>query len=96
MKWAFRYFQHLRLYYLFKTRDKHLLLIQDPLYKKSAFNPFKIKPHKMVKHTQKICRQQSTNCLNVFDSFVELALKGLKTTFIYELLMTSRMHYINT
>ena len=38
MKWAFRYFQHLHLYYLFKTRDKGLLLIQDPLYK----NTFKI------------------------------------------------------
>ena len=32
----------------------------------------------MVKHTQAICRQQSTNCLSVFDHFVELALKGLK------------------
>ena len=31
----------------------------------------------MVKHTQKIRRQQLTYCLNVFDQFVELALKGL-------------------
>ena len=35
-------------------------------------------PHKMVKHTQTI-RQQPTNCLNVFDHFVVLALKGFKT-----------------
>ena len=30
----------------------------------------------MVKHTQTICRQQPTNCLNVFDHFVKWALKG--------------------
>ena len=32
----------------------------------------------MVKHTQTIRRQQPTNCLSVFDHFVNLALKGLK------------------
>ena len=32
----------------------------------------------MVKHTQTICRQQSTNCLSVFDHFVKLVLKGLR------------------
>ena len=31
----------------------------------------------MVKHTQTIRRQEPTNCLNVFDHFVGLALKGL-------------------
>ena len=35
----------------------------------------------MVKHTQKICRQQPTNCLGVFDYFVELALKGLTESY---------------
>ena len=34
----------------------------------------------MVKHTQAIRRQQSMNCLSVFDYFVGLALKGLNTT----------------
>ena len=34
-------------------------------------------PYKMDKHTETICRQQPTNCLSVFDHFVELALKGL-------------------
>ena len=33
----------------------------------------------MVKHTQVICRLMPTNCLSVFDHFVGLALKGLKT-----------------
>ena len=42
------------------------------------FKPFKRQPHTTVKHTQTIRRQQSTNCLNVFDHFVRLALKGLK------------------
>ena len=32
----------------------------------------------MVKHTQKICWQQPTNCLSVLDHFVKLSLKGLK------------------
>ena len=38
-----------------------------------------VKPqtHKMVKHTQKICQQQQTNSLSVFDHFVGLPLKGL-------------------
>ena len=31
----------------------------------------------MVKHTQTVRRQYWTNCLNVFDHFVGLALKGL-------------------
>ena len=31
----------------------------------------------MVKHIQTIRRQQPTNCLNAFDRFVGLALKGL-------------------
>ena len=31
----------------------------------------------MVKHTQTIRRLLATNCLSVFDHFVELALKGL-------------------
>ena len=31
----------------------------------------------IVKHTQTIRRQKLTNCLIVFDLFVEMALKGL-------------------
>ena len=34
----------------------------------------------MVKHTQKISRQQPMNCLNDFKHFVGLGLKGLTTT----------------
>ena len=33
----------------------------------------------MVKHTQTVRRQKPTNYLSVFDHFVGLALKGLKT-----------------
>ena len=33
----------------------------------------------MVKHTQTISRQKPTNCFSVFDHFVKLTLKGLKT-----------------
>ena len=43
-------------------------------------NPFKRQPHKMVKHTQIIRRQQPTNCFS--DHFVGLELKGLKDFFI--------------
>ena len=38
---------------------------------------FKAPPHKMVKDTETIRRQQPTNCLSVFDHFLGLALKGL-------------------
>ena len=31
----------------------------------------------MVEHTQLIRREEPTNCLRVFDHFVELALEGL-------------------
>ena len=34
----------------------------------------------MVKHTQAIRRQQSTDCLSVFDHFVGLALERLDST----------------
>ena len=40
-------------------------------------SPFKRKPHKMVRHTEIIRRQEPTNCLSVFDQFVVLALKRL-------------------
>ena len=36
----------------------------------------------MVKHTQTIYRRQPTNCLSVFDHFVELALKGLTGSLV--------------
>ena len=42
-------------------------------------NPIKRKLYKMVRHTQTIRRLQPTNCLSVFDPFVGLALKGLKS-----------------
>ena len=35
----------------------------------------------MVKHTETTPRQQPENCLSMFDSFVGLALKGLKAKF---------------
>ena len=38
---------------------------------------YKRQPHKMVEHTQKICRSLPTNCLGVFDNFAGLVLKGL-------------------
>ena len=36
----------------------------------------------MVKHTQAIRRQKPTSCLNAFDHFVRLTLKGLRCTNI--------------
>ena len=43
--------------------------------------PFNSQPHKMVKNTQTISRQQPTNSLIVFDHFVGFALKGFKVKF---------------
>ena len=37
----------------------------------------------MVKYTQTICWQQPTNCLSVFDNFVELVLKELNKSTIF-------------
>ena len=45
------------------------------------YSIFKRQPHKMVKHTQTICRLLTTNCLSVFDHSVGLALKGLNKFF---------------
>ena len=44
----------------------------------ARFQPFKSQPHRMVKHTQTICRLLPTNCLSVFEHFEGLALKRLK------------------
>ena len=41
---------------------------------------FKHQPHKIVKHTHTIRRQEPTNCLSVFDHFVGLALEVLTKT----------------
>ena len=46
--------------------------------KRGGFKPFKRQLHKMVKHTQATRRHPPTNCLNVFNNFVRLALKGLR------------------
>ena len=43
----------------------------------SCTQPFKRQVHKMVKHTQTNRWLLPTNCVNVFDHFVGLALKGL-------------------
>ena len=40
---------------------------------------FKRQRHKMVKHIQTIHRLLPTNCWSVFDHFVELMRKGLKS-----------------
>ena len=40
---------------------------------------FKCQPHKMIKHTETIHRQQPTNCLNVFHNFMGSALKDLSS-----------------
>ena len=39
----------------------------------------KRQPRKMIKHTETIRRLLLTNCLNAFDHFVGLAIKGLKS-----------------
>ena len=40
----------------------------------------------MVKHTQTMCRQRSTNCLSMFDHFVGAALKGLMKILKYSII----------
>ena len=42
-----------------------------------TINPLSLNVTKMVKHTRTIHRLLPTNCLSVFDHFVDLALKGL-------------------
>ena len=45
--------------------------------------PSKRQPHKMFKHTQTILWQQPTNCLSVFNHYVELTLKGLRINSLF-------------
>ena len=52
------------------------------------FKHFKHQPHKMVKHTQIICRLFATNYLSMFDHFVGLALKRLILTSFIEIQKT--------
>ena len=47
--------------------------------RKQNINPFNHQIYKMVKYTQTTRLLLLTNCLNVFDRFVGLALKGLKS-----------------
>ena len=39
-------------------------------------------PNQMVKQSQTIRRQLPTNCLSVFDHFLELVLKGLTSDIL--------------
>ena len=62
----------------FSMQRENLLILatgnMSPLIICEIFN---CQPHKLVKHTQEICRLLQTNCLSEFDHFVRLALKGL-------------------
>ena len=53
--------------------------------------PFKRQSHKMVKHIQKFVDKLPTNCLNVFDHFVKLALKRWKRQIKNRTLYTCRL-----
>ena len=46
-------------------------------FPENYMKPIKHQSHKMVSHTQTICRLLPTNCLRMFDHFWGLALKGL-------------------
>ena len=63
--WILRNFQE---HFFYRT-------LLDDCFQNSS--PFKRQSQKMVKHTETIRRQQTTNCLSVFDHFVWLAFKGL-------------------
>ena len=47
------------------------------------YSPFKCQPQKMVKPTQTIRWQQSTNRFSVFNHFVGLMLQGLRSFELY-------------
>lgn len=52
-------------------------------------------PHKTVKNTQTIRRQELTNCLNMFDDFMGLALKELIQKFNKLPIFVSSAHSVN-
>ena len=56
---------------------------------------FKGQPHKMVKDTQTIRWQEPTNCLSVFDHFVELVLKALIGLTLKCLVSTKRLYMLS-
>ena len=56
-------------------------------------NHFKHQPHKMVKHTQAIRRQQPTNCLSASDYFVGWGLKCQAQ--LHRFIQTFAHHYRN-
>ena len=59
------------------VRKSSPLCLASLFHKQPPFKlTFKRQPHKMVKHTQTIRWLLPTNCLSVFDYFVELVLKG--------------------
>ena len=61
---------------LLTTLLQHLI-IQIFVWRIQTYVPFKRQPHKIVRHTQVIRRQQPTKCLSVYENFVGLALNGL-------------------
>ena len=48
----------------------------------------------MVKHTETIRPQKPTNCLSVFDHFVGLALKGLRSRKLIKNASTKIVYYV--
>ena len=51
-------------------------------------------PHKMVKHTQKLRRQEPTNCLSVFERFVGLSLRVLMYTITMNGLVQKKLNQV--
>ena len=58
----------------------------------SQFNPLSANPTKWSNTLQQFVVKLPTNCLSVFDHFVNLALKGLK--FIWDFVRFSVMHFM--
>ena len=63
--------------------DKYSRKNEDSFMNLKVVNPLSANPTKWSNTLRQFVRNFPTNCLSVFDGFVKLGLKGLKSTFFY-------------
>ena len=78
-----------------KTSGPLFLWLTEIKHWPEMCKPFKCQPQKMIKHTQTIRWLLPTSCLSVFDHFVGLALRGLKTCSCNAFNLHSSKMYFN-
>ena len=76
--------------------SEEILFRNEKSWKNNIFDPVSANPTKWSNTLKRICRQNPTNCLSVFDHFIGLTLNGLRLFSIFTCTFTFRRTPVET